>query len=264
MLTLLIICAIAGGIGGLLQGMVGVGTGVIVIPLLTWLLPHYGVPVGLAIHVALATSMAAIVISSAAAALNHHRHQNICWGVFNKLLVYGIVGSAIGAFLASYLPARMLEVIFAVFMFYVAFKMLAKHKISENSAVKALTHKSLGGGGFLIGVSASIVGIGGGLFMVPFLRSKNLEMRQAVGTATIVGLPVAVIGSITYVITGLSSIHQPMLLGYLHWPAFIAISSIGVIFAAWGAQLSKRVNPVLLQRIFAICIIAVGIKMLIP
>lgn len=263
MLILLCICALAGAIGGVLQGMVGVGTGVIVIPLLTLLLPIYGVSSEMAIHVALATSMAAIVVTSIAAGFSHHLHENVRWDIFKKLILGSILGSGIGALIASYMPARVLTIIFALFMFYTAYRMLRKKKISEGEDVKPLTKKELSLGGFFIGVGASIVGIGGGLFMVPFLHARGMKMRYVVGTATVVGLPVATIGALTYIITGLIQIHRhPLLLGYLHWPAFLAIAVTGVICASLGAKLSKILNPWMLQKIFAICVLGVGVKML--
>lgn len=265
MWVLLIICALAGIVGGTLQGMVGVGTGIIVIPLLTLLLPAYGISTQMAIHVALATSMAAIVITSLAAGVSHHLHTNIRWDIFKKVIIGSIVGSGIGALIASYLPAKILETVFALFMFYTAYCMFQKKKDLAEAASKPFTARQLSIGGFLIGIGASIVGIGGGLFMVPFLRSRQMEMRHAVGTATIVGLPVAIIGTLTYIITGVLAHRQPqpMLLGYLHWPAVLAITATGIVFASLGAKLSKSINPRILQHIFAVCILGVGVKMLV-
>lgn len=263
MIILLLICVAAGALGGFLQGMVGVGTGIVVIPLLTFLLPYYGIPVEMAIHVALATSMAAITVSSIAAAVSHHQHQNIRWDIFKKIVCFSVIGSVLGALMASYMPARILEIIFAFFMFYTAFKMFRQRKDHLGAEPPVLSMRELGLGGLIIGITASIVGIGGGLFMVPFLRSRNLEMRHAVGTATLVGLPVAIMGTLVYILTGLAHTQQnSQLLGYLHWPAFLAIAFSATICAFIGAKLIKAIKPVVLQRIFAVCIIIVGIKML--
>lgn len=264
MLILLIICFIAGSIGGILQGMVGVGTGIIMIPLLTFLLPHYGISSSMAIHVALATSMAVIVISSLSSVLAHHRHQNIQWNIFKRIILFSIAGSAIGAFVASYLPARLLEILFAIFLFYTAIFMLKKKKVAEGATdTPPISTLRVSAGGLLIGITASLVGIGGGLFMVPFLTAHQVSMRHAVGTSTVVGLPVAIIGTITYIVTGLS--HNgitSLLLGYVHWPIFLAASLGGLLFAGMGTMLAKSLNPLLLKRVFSLCIAAVSIKLL--
>lgn len=263
MLVLLIVCFIAGSIGGVLQGMLGVGTGVIMIPLLTYLLPHYGIDANIAIHVALATSMAIIVISSLASVIAHHQHQNIRWDIFKRIFIFSMFGSALGALVASYLPARLLEILFAFFLFYTALHMIKNNKKETSSSDAAISTLRLGIGGSLIGITGSLVGIGGGLFMVPFLNSHYITMRQAVGTSTVVGLPVAIIGTTTYIFTGLSHIGwMPGLLGYVHWPIFIAASLGGFLCARIGAKLVKIMNPSLLKKMFAICIVLVGIKML--
>lgn len=264
MLTLLIICFIVGSIGGVLQGMLGIGTGIIVIPLLTFILPDYGISNDLAIHVALATSMAAIIISSISSLINHHKHLNIRWPIFKKIVFFSIVGSLVGAIIASYMPAKILKTIFAFFIFFTAAKMLKKKKISAHYSNELDAPLWIfATSGLFTGFISSILGIGGGLFMVPFLYSRHLEMRHAVGTSTAIGLPIAAIGTLTYVMTGFSQTHHiNMVLGYLHWPAFLAISLGGFIFAGIGVKLTKFLNPVLLQRIFAIVIILIGVKML--
>ncbi len=263
MLVLLIICAIAGCVGGILQGMLGVGTGVIMIPLLTYLLPHYGIASNISIHVALATSMSIIAMSSLASAIAHHQHQNIKWDIFKRIIFFSMIGSALGALVASYLPARLLEILFAFFLFYTAFYMLKNKKIAEFSGDTDISTLRLGIGGLLIGTTASLVGIGGGLFMVPFLISQHIGMRHAVGTSTIVGLPVAMIGTATYIVTGLTHVGwTPVLLGYVHWPIFMAASLGGFVCAGIGARVVKKINPLLLKKLFAICITVVGIKMI--
>lgn len=248
MMILLVICIFAGSLGGLLQGMVGVGTGVIVIPLLTLLLPMYGIGSDTAIHVALATSMVAIMVTSIFAGHTHHLSQNIRWDIVKKIMVGSLMGSGLGALVASYLPARILEVICVLFVFYTAYRMVQRKKITEPVVPRPLTLVELSLVGLLIGASASILGIGGGLFMTPFLRARGLEMRYAVGIATIVSLPIAAVGALTYIITGLiHSQHQPIIVGYLDWPAFLVIALIAIIAASCGTMLSKSITPLVLQ-----------------
>ncbi len=133
MTLFIIICVLVGCIGGLLQGMLGVGTGIVAIPLLTFLLPHYGVPQSMAIHIAIATSMGAITVISVAAIIGHHRQQNIQWDIFKKVLFFCMVGSAMGAGIASSLPARILHIVFALFMFFVAFRIFKNKKPNLNA-----------------------------------------------------------------------------------------------------------------------------------
>lgn len=265
MIELLIICFIAGAAGALLQGMVGVGTGIVIVPLLTFILPRYGISSAMAIHVALATSMAAIAINAFSAVLIHHKYQNVKWDIFKKTVIPSTLGACLGALTASYLPARWLEIIFGIFLVLVAAYMVFKKIPHDEKQVAAdLSLPKMISGGAGVGFVASIIGSGGGILMVPFLHSLKIKMRYAVGTSTVVGLPVAVCGAVTYVVAGLVQAPPSLdTIGYLHWPALLAISAAGMFFAPLGIRLATVMPTVVLQRIFAVCIMIIGIKMLI-
>lgn len=263
MLSLLVICFIAGGFGAILQGAVGIGTGIVVIPLLTYLLPYYGISQDIAIHIALATSMAAIVVNSISALISHQKRGNVQWPLFKKIILFSVLGSCLGAVAASFTSGRYLESIFGIFMLFTAFYMLLKKPANDTTdTIPELSLPTLATGGFSIGFVASIIGTGGGILMVPFLHALKVKMRYAVGTSTLIGLPVAIIGAATYVLVGLSRIpSSSVTIGYLHWPAFLAISAAGILSAPYGAKLATILPTKTLQRIFAVCMIFIGVKM---
>jgi uncharacterized membrane protein YfcA len=263
MFDFLIICLTAGGIGAILQGMVGIGTGIVVIPLLTFLLPKYGFSADLAVHIALTTSMAAIVISSISALISHQKRGNIQWALFKKMLCFSICGAFLGALVANAMPGQYLKMIFGTFMILLAIYMLLKKHIDDTiDTHPRLPLKTIAMGGASIGFVGSIIGAGGSVLMVPFLHAQNLKMRYAVGTATLIGLPVTLVGSFTYIVLGLRAIPlSATTIGYLHWPAFLAISAAGIVAAPFGAKLATVLPTKVLQKIFAACMIIVGIKM---
>lgn len=264
MVSLLIICFIAGAIGSILQGMVGIGTGIVIIPLLTFILPRYGIPKEIAIHIALATSMAAIVINSVSALISHHKRGNIQWAMFKKIIFFSVIGSFLGAMTASYISGRYLEIIFGTFMLLLAIYMLFKRAITDEiEHLPVLSLKVLAPGGFSIGFVASIIGTGGGVLMIPFLHTLKVKMRHAVGTSTLVGLPVAMVGTVTYIYAGSAGPAYNYTLGYLHWPAFIAISASGILCSSLGPRLSTVLPARVLQQFFAICMILVGATMVV-
>lgn len=264
MLELIIICLLAGTLGGLLQGMVGIGTGIVIVPLLTFILPHYGISQNIAIHIALATSMAAIAINSISALISHHSHGNVQWLLFKKTILFSIIGASLGALVASDLSGRYLEIIFGIFLLTIAIYMLFKKStLDEIETTAHLSFPKMATGGLSIGFAASIVGSGGGVLMVPFLHSQKIKMRYAVGTSTLIGFPVAICGTFTYVITGLSKMPStPDTIGYLHWPALLAISAAGIFSIPLGVKLATVLPTQILQRLFAICMILISIKML--
>jgi uncharacterized membrane protein YfcA len=140
--------------------------------------------------------------------------------------------------------------------------LLKKHVTDTADTHPNLPLKTIAMGGTSIGFVGSIIGAGGSVLMVPFLHAQKLKMRYAVGTATLIGLPVTLVGSLTYIVLGLAAAPPSAItIGYLHWPAFLAISAAGIISAPLGAKLATVLPTKILQKIFAICMILVGIKM---
>jgi uncharacterized membrane protein YfcA len=245
--------------------MLGIGTGVIIVPLLSFILPHYGIEQDLAIHIALATSMAAIATNSLSALKSHYNRGNIKWTMFKKIIFFSMGGSCIGALAASALSGHYLKNIFGIFLLFTASYMLLKKQAAELSdTIPDLSLPKLATGGFSIGLVASIIGSGGGILMVPFLHSLHLKMRYAVGTSTLIGFPVAIIGAFTYTFIGLAKIPSTVnTIGYLHWPAFLAITTAGMLCAPLGVKLSTVLPTTLLKRLFAFLITFIGLKMLV-
>ena len=264
MLSLLIICLIAGGVGAILQGMIGIGTGIIIIPLLTFLLPNYGIPQSIAVHMALATSLAAIVLNSLSALISHHKRGNVQWALFKKIIIFSLFGSFAGAFLASFISGYYLERIFGVFMISLAsYMFLKKSAIDQSNIIPSPSLRTIITGGFSIGFVGSVIGTGGGALMIPFLHTLKVKMRHAIGTTTLICLPVAAIGAITYIFTGLSKVPLSVpSLGYLYWPALLAISASGTICAPLGARLASVLPANILKNLFAACMVLVGLKMM--
>src|SRR5262249_14046101 len=146
----------------------------------------------------------------------------------------------LGAFAASYVSGHYLQAIFGYFLLFTAAYMLFKKPSRDmTDSISDLPLRKIATGGFGIGLIASTVGSGGGILMVPFLHSMKLKMRYAVGTSTLIAFPVAVIGAVTYIITGISASPAAMnTIGYLHWPAFLAFTMAGVLCAPIGVKLS--------------------------
>ncbi len=262
MITLLIICLLAGCIGSILQGMIGIGTGIIIVPLLSFMLPALGMTSNEAMHIALGTSMAAIALNSVTALISHHKKGNISWDLFKKIIGFSLLGASLGAVSASALPGHYLEIFYGLFLLGLALYMGYKRQSNDGiDTIPAIPQTTLAAGGFGIGFIASIVGSGGGVLMVPFLHAKKVKMRYNVGTSTLLGLPVAVMGALTYSLIGVSKITLPYTIGFLHWPALCAISLAGIISAPLGVKLATHLPSHIVQRIFALCIGIIGLKM---
>ncbi|MGD9592171.1 MAG: sulfite exporter TauE/SafE family protein [Candidatus Berkiella sp.] len=263
MLSLIIICIIAGAFGSILQGIIGIGTGVIIVPLLTFLLPDYGISQENASHIALATSMAAIAINSITALISHQRHQNIQWPVFNKMVLFSLLGAGLGAFGASYVSGFYLEGIYGLFLLVIAALMLIQRSIHEPiDDMPVISFPKLATGGLGVGFIGSVLGSGGGILMVPLLHKFKVKMRYAVGTSTLIGLPISLMGTMTYSIMGATKATIPFVVGYIHWPALLACSLAGLICAPLGVKLASKLPNHIVRKIFAYSMIVVGLKMI--
>lgn len=260
---LYVICFLAGGLGAILQGMLGIGTGIVIIPVLTFSLPYYDIPHDQAIHVAIATSMAAIAVNSITALMSHHRHNNIDWVLFRKIIGFSTIGAGVGALGATFLAGYLLQKVFSLFLFFVAgYMFIKKPRYGSDEQKITCSRSKMMIGGFGVGCIASLVGSGGSILMVPFLHAMHYKMRFAVGTATLIGLPVALIGALIYMILGTTQLPSTSVtIGYLHWPALLAITSAGLVCAPLGVRLSASVPTRMLLRGFAALVMGIGLKM---
>ncbi len=251
----------AGLVGGLLLGLIGVGMALIAVPLLTMTLPLFGIGPADAPLTALATSMAIVSVGSISSIVTHHRLGNVDWRLVKTTVPASLTGVAIGSIVATHLTGGTLRSIFCGFLIVIAARMLLPEKTRADKALEtgAWTYRLVGA---LIGVAGSLIGAGGGVFMVPFLASRGHTMVRAVATSTTIGLPVSIFGAILYSCQT-APVAANTMLGYVFLPAFIGLSFGSVLAAPLGAKLASRVPARVLRRGFAILLVILVIKLLI-
>jgi uncharacterized protein len=209
-----------------------------------------------------ATSMAAIVPTAIASLRAHHTHQAVLWPVVIKIAPGILLGTFTGTFLASYLSAKPLAIFFSCFMALVALQMVLNRKPKPSHQLpRALGLSSTGVG---IGGISALVAIGGGTLTVPFLVWCNISLPVAIGTSAAVGLPISIAGASGYAINGWNINDLPNhTLGYIFWPAVLAIAAMSFITAPLGAKLAHRLPVALLKKIFALLLIGLSVQMLV-
>jgi uncharacterized protein len=246
---------------GLLSGLLGVGGGLIMVPVLSFIFVHLGFPPEFIMHMALGTSLAVIIFTSIASSRAHHKHQNVDWDIVKNIALGIILGAFFGSLMAAKFNAGLLKVLFAIYTLVVAFQILNNY--SPNSA-RALPRKlALNCVGGVIGCISSFIGIGGGTLSVPFLIYCNINPKRAIGTSSAIGLPIAFAGAIGYVVSGLAISNLPIhSLGFVYLPAFAIIAAASLISAPFGAVLVQKLSVKKLKTIFALLLIVIGIKML--
>ena len=252
-----------GAVVGFFAGLLGIGGGLILVPVLTVIFTAQHFPPDRILHLALGTTMAAIIFTSASSLRAHHAHGAVNWQVVKHITPGIIIGTLGGATLVGMLPSRVLSIIFVVFIFYAATQMLLK--IAPKPSRKLPGGPSMLGVGCIIGAVSSFVAIGGGLLTIPFLTLCNVRLQQAIGTAAAVGFPIAVAGAIGYVLNGMAQ-SEPLpqySLGYVYIPALGWIVLASMLTAPLGARATHVIPTGALRTIFVLLLYLLGTRMLI-
>lgn len=264
-MTLVLICALIGMVAGLMGGTLGLGGGVVIVPPLIYLLHGMGVAPAVVAQMAVGTSLATIIVTSVSSAHAHHRGGFVLWPVARRLAAGIVLGALLGAVIADRLSAATLTRLFGIFAILIALQMLLRRPGAATSAQPSRLpgRGALAGVGAVIGAVSSLFGIGGGSLTVPFLSWCRLPMQNAVAISAACGLPIAVAGSLGFVMTGWGRPDlPPWSLGYVYLPAALAIVVASYPMAKVGARISHRVPSATLRRIFAIFLIGVGLELI--
>lgn len=247
---------------GFFAGMLGMGGGGIQVPLTTMVFAAQGFPREHMLHVALGTAMATVIFTSIASLRAHNRHKAVNWDVLRSMVPGIVVGTCLGTLLARYIPTFPLAVIFVFFVLYMASSMLFNWKAKPTRRLPGTW--GLTTAGTVIGVCSALAAMGGATLTIPFLVFCNVPFHMAIGTASAVGFPIAVFGTLGYLINGWHASGLPALsLGYIYLPALLGFTVSSMLLAPLGARLAHRTSERTLKRVFAIVIGALGIKMLI-
>ncbi len=251
------LCLGIGLCSGFLAGLLGVGGGTVVVPALLLSAQRMGFAGDDAMTVAAATSLAIVIPTSIASARAHAARGAIDWLAFRRLAPGVATGSLAGTLLAGALGGRVLLGLF------VAFALLAMRQLLARPAERAAPSALLPGAltlaqrGLAIGLLSALAGVGGGLLSVPLL-AHYLPLRRAIGTAALLGLPLAVAGLAGYLLPAHGTRCAAGCLGYVFLPAALAISLAASATAPLGAWLAHRAPVGVLKRAFAVLLLLVA------
>ena len=250
-----------GAVAGVMAGLLGVGGGLLIVPVLVWLFIRQGVDPAVITHLAIGTSLATIVPTAIASARAHHQHGAVRWDLVTRLAPGVMLGALAGATLAEFLSSDALRRVFGVFEIVLAIYMLMNVRPAPHRPLPDTPALTAGGG--VIGLVSALLGIGGGSLTVPYLVWFNVAVRHAIGTAAAVGLPIAVAGAGGFMIHGWQSEGLPAwTAGYIHGPALAGIALASFLTAPVGARLTHTLPVPLVRRLFALLLMVLGIKML--
>lgn len=260
-MEIVIAYCLLGAFVGTAAGLLGVGGGLIIVPVLVALWHSAGFEGTYLMQMAIGTSLSTIMLTSISSVRAHHRRGAVQWPIFWRLTPGILFGAWLGALFATRLPGDILRNIFGVFEFLVAAQMAFGFRPAPHRELPAVTGMSLAG--TAIGSISAVVGIGGGAMTVPFLTWCNVTIHRAVGTSAACGMPIALGGTISYLILGWNNPALPhWSAGFVYGPALAGIVATSVLFAPLGASLAHRLPALVLRRFFAGFLTLLGIWML--
>lgn len=251
-----------GVLAGILAGLLGVGGGIVIVPVLFFLFQSFGISPETAMLVATATSLATIVPTSISSIRSHHQKGNVDFNLLKRWAVFILLGVLAGSWLVTRVEGTILTLLFGVIAVLSALNMLFR-------TGKSAFYQKLPGTagqtimGTSIGFFSSMVGIGGGTISVPLLTLYNYPAHKAVGTAAAIGLIISLPGALTMLTLGTTPIDAPAgTFGLVNLASFICIVPLTVLFAPVGASLAAKLDAVKLKKIFAFVLLFTGLRML--
>jgi uncharacterized protein len=246
---------------GFAAGLLGIGGGMVMVPLLVPVMTSQGFPAEHTLHAALGTAMASILFTSLSSARAHNLYGAVDWTIALSIAPGIMAGSFLAALLAGLIPTRPLALMFTALVFYAATQMLLD--------LRPKTTRALPGKGGLLAFGAAIGGVssllsaGGAFLSIPFLTWCSVPIRRAIGTAAAIGFPIALAGSAGYVVQGLRVDGLPRYtFGYVYLPALFLVVATSMLVAPLGARLAHRLPVKRLRVVFALLLYMMAVRML--
>lgn len=251
-----------GAVAGILSGLLGVGGGIVIVPVLFWVFSGLGFPPGLGMQVAVATSLVSVAVTAWSSARAHHKRGSVDMDLFRRWAPFMAVGALIGGAVAGYVSGRALLALFGVIALLVAWNMARPRTRILTPALPAArgAQPAMAGG---IGLISAMMGIGSGTLGVPIMTAFSVPVHRAVGTAAALGFVIGLPAALAMIVAGLGVEGRPPLsLGYVNLVAVALILPLSVACAPLGARLAHALEPIWIKRAFAVFLCLTSLRML--
>lgn len=264
-LPLILMLLLFGSFAGFLAGLLGIGGGVILVPLFLWLFPLADLSPEIIVHTAFGTSLAIIVPTSISSAYGHRKHGNVAWRQVAYLALGGTLGALLGSSLAAVVSGPVLKICFGGMQMLIGLKLLFFHPHLPPEYEEAPGWASLAAVGLAGGCFSSFFGVGGGIVAVPLmLILLRLPIHLAVGNSSALIVVSSLAGALSYVWYGLQAeVAALWNVGYVNLLVVLVVAPTSILFARLGVRIANRVSQDKLLRAFAVLLILIGIKMIV-
>ena len=259
--NLLLVLSIAASVAGFMAGLLGVGGGIIMVPALYYAFTVLDFDIATRMHISVGTSLAIIVPTSIISAKTHMEHKAVDVNLVKSFGIFIVLGVIGGAFLAINLRTSDFILFFSIMAFIVGlFFIFFRDKFLENPKKIKDSIKNISG--VAVGFISVLLGIGGGSLMVPFMRTFGYDIRKSIGTASAIGILIAISGTITMITGGeiINNISTPYTIGYINLFGFIVFVPVTMLMARIGAKAVYKIDKKLLSKIFGSFLIIVSIR----
>ena len=259
--NLLIVLSIAASVAGFMAGLLGVGGGIIIVPALYYAFTVLDFDIATRMHISVGTSLAIIIPTSIISAKTHMEHKAVDINLVKSFGIFIVIGVIGGTFLAVNLRTSDFILFFSIMAFIVGlFFIFLRDKFLENPKKIKDSIKNISGVG--VGFISVLLGIGGGSLMVPFMRTFGYDIRKSIGTASAIGILIAISGTITMIAGGkiINNVSTPFTLGYINLFGFIVFVPVTMLMARIGAKAVYKIDKKLLSKIFGSFLIIVSIR----
>ena len=264
-LPLILLLLLFGAIAGFLAGLLGIGGGVILVPLFLWLFPLAGLPAEIIVHTAFGTSLAIIIPTAISSTYGHRKRGNVRWHQVSYLALGGVAGALLGSALAAELSGPVLKSCFGLMQIVIGLKLLFYHPRLPPEYEREPGSWPFAAVGFAGGCFSAFFGVGGGIVAVPLmLILLRMPIHLAVGNSSALIVVSSIAGALGYIWHGLQAgVNLPWNLGYVNQLVALIVAPLSILFARFGVRIATRASQDKLLKAFAVLLVLVGLKMLV-
>ncbi|TMO84251.1 sulfite exporter TauE/SafE family protein [Pseudoalteromonas spongiae] len=264
LIELFVYCAVLGSGVGFLAGLLGIGGGLVIVPILSMILLHFAVlPQEQIVITAVATSLASILFTSTSSAIAHHKNGNVPWQLAPWIMTGVALGALLSGFMAALLPEKAVRLVFVISVVFIAIKMMFGNTQTDDTTRKLPNKGLLTVLTTLTGGLSAMIGIGGGAVLVPLLTFFSVNMKKAIGCASACGIVIALFGSVGYIVSGSEQLSLAQgFAGFVYLPALFGIVCTSWFTAPLGAKATHHLPVSTIKKIFAVLLVIMAANML--
>ena len=250
-----------GSFSGVLAGLFGIGGGIIIIPTFFYIFSYLAFPDEILSHMVLGSSLGVIAFSSISSTFSHHSKGAVNWRLIKVVAPSIVIGSSLGGLTAGYLESSTLQGLVSLFLVVASVQLIFEFPPPSQNPKTNVAGPVIAGGG--IGWLSGVFGIGGGIFSVPYFYHRGLKMMHAIGTSAACGIPIAIAGSISYILIGYDNLNLPEYsFGYVYLPATIIVGVMSSLTAKFGVNIAHRMKQKKLRIAFAFLVMIMALNLL--